>query len=70
MPKNIPHAPSVCVLPRDSKQFLAFPDPLALAFSFFIALSLSFVPVEVVRMRVSRARTPTERVSLSPMDFC
>lgn len=53
-----------CVPPRDSKQFLAFPDPLALAFSFFIVLSLgSFVPAEAVRMRVSRARTPTERVS-------
>lgn len=42
MPKNIPHRP--CVPPRDSKRFLAFPDPLALAFSFFIVLSLGLVP--------------------------
>jgi len=53
-----------CVPPRDSKRFLAFPDPLALAFSFFIVLSLGFVPVEAMRVRVSRARTPTERCYL------
>lgn len=36
MPKNIPRA--LCVPPRDSKQFLTFPD--SLTFSFFIVLSL------------------------------
>lgn len=55
-----------CVPPRDSKRFLAF--PLALALSLFL---VQFAPLSLflkdVRVRISRARTPTECVSLSPM---
>jgi len=76
MPKNTMHRPRVP--PRDSTRFLAFPDSLALA-RFFIVSSLAFlsllprsVPSPFLslffllllrRAGISRARTPTERVS-------